>query len=323
MAVDSLPSAPGRERGRLFALLFPGLFWLTVFFALPLIVIVGYSFMTPGRSGRGELPLTIANYITLFTRDLYVNAYVRSLWFGILTTVICLAIGYPLALFIVRRSPRWRSLLLILVLIPFWTNFLVRTYAWMIILSNTGLVNTTLQAIDPADIQFSESIRQFPALHGTIYQLLSAIHGVGRALFNQIRLNTPGAVLIGLVYGELPFMILPIYASLDRFDFTLLEAASDLGASRARAFLRVMLPLTMPGVAAGSVLVFIPTVGQFVVSDLLGGAKVDLLGNLLQRLFTVSNPPNWPLGSALALIFMLVLTVGVILYFRATTEEDR
>jgi spermidine/putrescine transport system permease protein len=300
MAVDSLPAGQGErgplawlrrsERGRVAALLFPGAFWLTVFFALPLVVIVGYSVLTPGRSGRGQLPLTIGNYLTLLTRDLYVNAYLRSLWFGILTTVVCLLIAYPLALFVVQRTPRWRSILLILVLIPFWTNFLVRTYAWMIILSNTGLINTGIQAL-----------------------------GFGR----QTLLNTPGAVLVGLIYGELPFMVLPIYASLDRFDFTLLEAASDLGAGRRKAFLRVMLPLTMPGVAAGSVLVFIPTVGQFVVSDLLGGAKVDLLGNLLQRLFTVSNPPNWPLGSALALIFMLVLTIGVIFYFRVTTEDDR
>src|SRR6266540_2084913 len=223
MAIESISARRRRENGllrllrrsdaaRLWSLLFPGLFWLTVFFALPLVVI------------------------------------------------------------------------------PFWTNFLVRTYAWMIILSNTGVINSVLQAL---------------------------------GLARQTLLNTSGAVLAGLIYGELPFMVLPIYASLDRFDFTLLEAASDLGADRARAFLRVMLPLTMPGVAAGSVLVFIPTVGQFVVSDLLGGAKVDLLGNLLQRLFTRSNPPNWPLGSAMALIFMLVLTIGVIYYFRVTTEEDR
>jgi spermidine/putrescine transport system permease protein len=206
------------------------------------------------------------------------------------TTVACLLIGYPLSLYVIQRTPRWRSVLLFLILIPFWTNFLVRTYAWMIILSNNGVLNTLFQSL---------------------------------GLPRQTMLNTPGAVLIGLIYGELPFMVLPIYASLDRFDFTLLEAASDLGASRTRAFLRIMLPLTMPGVAAGSVLVFIPTVGQFVVSDLLGGAKVDMLGNLLQRLFTRSNPPNWPLGSAMALIFMIVLTISVIFYFRATTEEDR
>ena len=300
MALESLPSAkPGggllgwlrrSERARLGGLLFPGLFWLIVFFALPLVVILLYSFLTPGSTGNVVWRFTLDNYATLFTKDLYVNAYVRSLWMGIATTVICLLIGYPLALFIVQRSARWRGALLFLVLIPFWTNFLVRTFAWMIILSNNGVLNTLFQ-------------------------------GIG--LPRQTMLNTTGAVLVGLIYGELPFMVLPIYASLDRFDFTLLEAASDLGANRTRAFLRVMLPLTMPGVAAGSVLVFIPTVGQFVVSDLLGGAKVDMLGNLLQRLFTRSNPPNWPLGSAMALIFMLVLTVAVIFYFRVTTEEDR
>ncbi len=301
MAVETLPSSGRRDnavmrllRGssavRLWALLFPGLFWLIVFFALPLVVILLYSFLTPGQTGSVIWRFTLDNYATLFTKDLYVNAYVRSLWIGIVTTVICLLIGYPLALFIVQRSPRWRNLLLFLVLIPFWTNFLVRTYAWMIILSNNGVLNSLFQSI---------------------------------GLPRQTMLNTTGAVLAGLIYGELPFMVLPIYASIDRFDFTLLEAASDLGADRTRAFLRVMLPLTMPGVAAGSVLVFIPTVGQFVVSDLLGGAKVDMLGNLLQRLFTRSNPPNWPLGSAMALIFMLVLTIAVIFYFRITTEEDR
>jgi spermidine/putrescine transport system permease protein len=301
MAVETLPSVQRRENGllrllrrsqsvQLGALLFPGLFWLLIFFALPLVVIVIYSFLTPGPTGNVIWDFTLNNYITLFTKDLYVNAYLRSLWFGVATTVACLLIGYPLSLYVIQRTPRWRGVLLFLILIPFWTNFLVRTYAWMIILSNNGVLNTLFQSL---------------------------------GLPRQTMLNTPGAVLIGLIYGELPFMVLPIYASLDRFDFTLLEAASDLGASRTRAFLRIMLPLTMPGVAAGSVLVFIPTVGQFVVSDLLGGAKVDMLGNLLQRLFTRSNPPNWPLGSAMALIFMIVLTISVIFYFRVTTEEDR
>jgi spermidine/putrescine transport system permease protein len=278
------------ERARLGLLLFPGMFWLLLFFMIPLLVIVLYSFLTPGPTGNVIWQFTLNNYARLFTESVYLNAYWRSLWIGVVTTVICLLIGYPLALFIARSSPRWRGLLLFLVLIPFWTNFLVRTYAWMIILNNNGILNSLLQSL---------------------------------GLPRQALLNNTGAVLIGLIYGELPFMVLPLYASLDRFDFTLLEAASDLGASRFRAFLRVMLPLTMPGVAAGSVLVFIPTVGQFVVSDLLGGAKVDLLGNLLQRLFTRANPPNWPLGSAMAIIFMFVLTILVVFYFRTTTEEDR
>ncbi|MCS6939711.1 MAG: ABC transporter permease [Roseiflexaceae bacterium] len=278
------------ERLQLGLLLFPGLFWLVTFFALPLVVVVLYSFAASGPGGRIEWTFTLNNYRTLFTESLYVNAYWRSIWAGVWTTLACLILGYPLAYYIVRRPPRWRTVLLFLILIPFWTNFLVRTYAWMLILSNNGIINSAIQALG------LPSVALYPS---------------------------EGAVLVGLIYGSLPFMVLPIYASLARFDFTLMEAAADLGANQVQAFLRVMLPLTMPGVAAGSVLVFIPTVGQFVVSDLLGGAKVDYLGNLLQRLFTRSNPPNWPLGSAMAIVFMIVLTVAIIIYFRVTTEEDR
>ncbi len=271
-------------------LLFPALFWLTLFFAIPLIVIVLYSFATPSNTGAIIWNLTPTNYARIFSDAGYVNAYLRSIWTALLTTVICLLLGYPLALFIVQREARWRTVLLFLILIPFWTNFLVRIYAWMIILSNNGLLNSLLQSLSLGKVNFYPS---------------------------------EGAVLLGLVYGELPFMVLPLYAALDRFDFRLMEAASDLGANRLKAFTRVMLPLTMPGVAAGSVLVFIPTIGQFVVSDLLGGAKVDYIGNLLQRLFTRSNPPNWPLGSSMAIVLMTVLTAVIIFYFRTTTEDDR
>jgi len=279
-----------RERRNLTLLLSPGLLWLVLFFALPLLIILIYSFMTNGPRGNIVWQFTIEQYTTLFTRSIYVNAYLRSIWVSLLTTLACLLLGYPLALFIVRQPARWRTPLLFLILIPFWTNFLVRIYAWQIILSNNGLIN-------------------------------SALNSLGLPQLNL--LNTEGATLLGLVYGELPFMVLPLYAAIDRFDFTLLEAAADLGASRWRGFLRVMLPMTMPGIAAGSVLVFIPTLGQFVVSELLGGAKVDYLGNLIQRLFLRSNPPNWPLGSAMAMAMMLVLLVLILLYFRTTSEEDR
>lgn len=279
-----------RDRRNLVGLLAPGMLWLVLFFALPLLIILVYSFMTNGPRGNVVWSFTLDNYLTLFTRSIYVNAYLRSIWISVLTTLLCLLLGYPLALFIVRQPPRWRTVLLFLVLIPFWTNFLVRIYAWQIILSNNGLINSGLAALG------------LPGL---------------------TLLNTEGATLLGLVYGELPFMVLPLYAAIDRFDFTLMEAAADLGASKARAFLRVMLPMTMPGVAAGAVLVFIPTVGQFVVSELLGGAKVDYLGNLIQRLFLRSNPPDWPLGSAMAMAMMLVLMALIMLYFRSTTEDDR
>jgi spermidine/putrescine transport system permease protein len=279
-----------RDRIRLMLLLTPGLLWLVLFFALPLVIIVIYSFMTNDALGRVVYQPTLDNYITIFTQSLYINAYWRSIWTSVLTTVICLLLGYPLALFIARSPQQWRMPLLMLILIPFWTNFLVRIYAWQIILANNGLLNGLLEFI-----------------------------GIGRLSL----INNEGATLIGLIYGELPFMVLPLYAAIDRFDFTMMEAAADLGASKVQAFLRIMLPMTMPGVVAGSVLVFIPTLGQFVVSELLGGAKVDYLGNLIQRLFLRANPINWPLGSAMAVLMMIVLLVLIMLYFRATTEEER
>jgi spermidine/putrescine transport system permease protein len=207
---------------------------------------------------------------------------------GTLTTLLCLLLSYPLALFIVLQPRHWRSILILLVLIPFWTNFLVRTYAWMVILNNTGLIN-------------------------------SLITSLGGSRLNLI--NTEGAVVLGLVYGQLPFMVLPIYASLERFDFKLLEATADLGANRWQGFYRVMLPLTMPGIAAGSVLVFITAAGNYIVPSLLGGNKVFLIGNLLAQQFGPAQ--NQPLGSATALLVMLILTGGIILYFRMTSEEDR
>ncbi|WP_322488851.1 ABC transporter permease [Chloroflexus sp.] len=279
-----------RDRIRLALLLTPGLLWLLLFFALPLVIIFVYSFMTNDALGRVVYESTLNNYITIFTQSLYVNAYGRSIWTSVLTTVICLLIGYPLAVFIARSPQQWRMPLLMLILIPFWTNFLVRIYAWQILLANNGIINGFLEII-----------------------------GVGRLTL----LNTEGATLVGLIYGELPFMVLPLYAAIDRFDFTLMEAAADLGANKAQAFLRIMLPMTMPGIVAGSVLVFIPTLGQFVVSELLGGAKVDYLGNLIQRLFLRANPINWPLGSAMAVLMMLVLLVLIMMYFRVTSEEER
>ncbi|MBC8162481.1 MAG: ABC transporter permease [Roseiflexaceae bacterium] len=301
MATKTLPSADQHsvetaaalrrdQRNQVVGLLSPGLIWLLLFFVAPLLIIVVYSFLVRGQFGGVSWLPTIGNYVDLFTSPVYLNAYWRSILVSVLTTVLTILLAYPMALFIAQRSPRWKLVLLFLVLLPFWTNFLVRTYAWMIILNDNGVLNTILRSI---------------------------------GLPGQSILYTETATLLGLVYGELPFMVLPIYTSLDRFDFRLMEGAADLGANRWQAFRRVMLPMTMPGVIAGSVLVFIPTVGQFVVSELLGGAKVDYIGNLLQRLFLRSNPPNWPLGSAMAVVMMLILTLVIVLYFRGTTEDDR
>lgn len=269
-------------------LLAPATFWLGVFFLLPMVIIVLYSFLTRSPTGQVLWEFTFDNFIRLVNSPVYFTVFARSIWLGFVATALCLLFSYPLALFMVLQSSRWRSVLIFLVLIPFWTNFLVRTYAWMVILNNTGLINSIVTS-----------------LGGTRLQLI----------------NTEGAVLLGLVYGSLPFMILPIYATLSRFDFRLMEAAADLGANRWQAFYRVMLPLTMPGITAGSVLVFILAAGNYIVPALLGGNKIFLIGNLLEQQFGAAQ--NQPLGSAAALGVMLILTLGVIFYFRTTTEDER
>jgi spermidine/putrescine transport system permease protein len=277
-----------RKRLQLALLAGPAVFWLGLFFLTPFAIIILYAFLMRSETGGVLWQFNLGNFAKLFGDPIYLRIFWRSIWMGLVTTLLTLLISYPLALFIARQNARWRTFLLFLILIPFWTNFLVRTYAWMVILNNTGLINTVVTS-----------------LGGDRLQLI----------------NTQGAVLLGLVYGELPFMVLPIFASIDRFDFTLLEAANDLGANRWRAFLRVMLPLTAPGIAAGSVLVFIPTAGNYIVPALLGGNKVQLIGNLLEQQFGAAQ--NQPLGAAAALLVMFVLTASVIFYFRVTTEDDR
>lgn len=284
----SVRSETAAKRLRQVLLLGPAALWLGVFFVLPLLVIVVYSFLARGATGAVEWTFTLDNFVQLFRNADYLRVFGRSVWIGLEATVLCLIGSYPLALFIVRQTARWRTMLLFLVLIPFWTNFLVRTYAWMAILSTNGLINRL-------------------------------IVGLGGARLTL--LNTEGAVLLGLVYGHLPFMVLPIYAALRRFDFTLMEAASDLGANQWRAFLRVMLPLTMPGIAAGSVLVFILSAGNYIVPALLGGNKTAMIGNFLALQFGAAQ--NQPLGAAAALVIMLVLTAAVVVYFRMTTEDER
>lgn len=275
-------------RSRLGVLLGPAAFWLALFFLAPLAIILAYSLATRGPSGLVEWTLTLDNYVKLFTTPDFLRIFGRSLWYGVLTTIFCLLVGYPMAVAMVRSAPRRRTLLLFLVMIPFWTNFVVRTYAWKVLLNNNGVINNLLRSFD------------LPPL----------------AL-----INTPFAVMIGLIYTSLPFMILPLYTSIERFDFTLMEAAADLGAGTWNAFWRVMLPLTLPGITSGSVLVFIPTIGSYIVPDILGGAKVAMLGNTLALQFGAGR--NWPFGSAIAIIFMLLLTAGVMIYFRTVPETER
>ncbi len=267
--------------------------WLVLggFFVVPLLIMLLISFGQRGTYG-GLKPITdlgeyvasgafLANYRASLD-PLYLQIYWRSIWLAVVTTVLCLLVGYPIAYYIaVVASARRKNLLLALVVIPFWTSFLIRTYAWMLILRTEGLINTLLT---------QSGLLEAPL----------------ELLYNQF------AVMIGLVYGELPFMILPVYASLEKLELPLLEAGSDLGANPVQTFWRVTVPLTMPGIVAGVILVFIPSIGQFVVSDLLGGAKSILTGNLIQNQFAIAR--NKPFGSAVAFELMAVVLVLLLAY---------
>ncbi len=278
-----------RERKGLqvLGLMFPGGLWLILFFALPLALIFAISFMSRDDLSRPALPLTLVNYQQTFD-PLYINLFLFSVGLSLLTTLITLLIAFPVALFMARLPKRWRNIMTLLVMIPFWTNFLVRTYALQFLMRANGPINTVLLNLGLIDE---------PA------QLLS----------------TPFAVLVGLVYGELPFMILPLYTSLEKFDWSMIEAAQDLGANALKTLLRVMLPLTAPGILAGSILVFVPSVGSYITVELMGGGKINMIGRVIAQQFGQSS--NWPFGSAISLLLMIVVTVAALVYFRIGRGE--
>ncbi len=274
-------------------LILPGLLWMVAFLIVPLVLIVVLSFGWRGEYGPvdwGRTPseffsrLSLTNYVRLID-PLYMGVLGTSLRMAALTTAICLVVGYPVAYFLARTSERWRNLLLFLLLVPFWTNFLIRIYAWMLLLRTEGLVNRGLVAL------------------GLIPQPLQIMY-------------TPTAVMIAMVYEFLPFMVLPLYTSLEKLEPALLEAASDLYARPARTFLRVTLPLSLPGVIAGTILVFIPTMGMFVVPDLMGGARTALVGNLVQRQFLAAR--DWPFGAAASMVLMALTLAATVLYTRVS-----
>lgn len=258
--------------------LLPARVWMALFFVAPLAIIGAYSFLTRGDYGGVEYPWTIESY-TRLADPLYLAILWRSLWIAGLSTAICVAMGFPLALFISRAGKR-KNLYLQLVLLPFWTSFLVRTYAWLFILRDTGLINT----------------------------VLSALHMIKSPL---PLLYNDGAVLLGLVYSFLPFFVLPMYATLERLDPALAEAAADLGAPPWRTLWRVVIPVSKPGIIAGAVLVFIPCLGAYLTPDLLGGGKSVMLGNLVQNQFTTAR--DWPFGSAASLVLMLASAILLVL----------
>jgi spermidine/putrescine transport system permease protein len=286
--VNPPPASPELEAGARraasrhgFLLGLPGLLYLTVFFMVPLGIVVAYSFATRSRTGRTELRDWNLEAYGRLDDDIVRTIAVRSLWIALATTLISLVLAYPLAYYMSTRTPAVRNILLVGVMLPFWSNFLVRTYAWRVLLDSDGLVSQTTEAV-----------------------------GIGetRVLF------TPTAVLIGLVYGYLPFMVLPLYAAIERIDWSLVEAARDLHASAWTAFRRVVWPLSLPGVIAGSILVFVPSFGAYVPA-ILGGNKEGLLGSFIVSQFLSAR--NGPVGASLSVVVLSVMLVATLWYFRS------
>ena len=268
-------------------LLAPVTVWLGVFFLVPLLLILAYSFGTSGVYGGITLGFNPGNYLKVID-PLYLEIILRTFVIAFINTLLCLTLGYPLAYFIALKSGSWKNILILMVMIPFWTSLLLRAYAWVVILNGNGIANRTLQFLGITD------------------EPLTLIF-------------TPQAVLMGMVYSYLPFMILPLYAALEKFDVRLKEAAQDLGASRWHTFWRVTFPLSMPGVIAGSILVFIPSAGEFVIPDLLGGSRTTMTGNLIRAQFGQAR--DWAFGSALSVMLAVLLLGAIMFYVRKVGAE--
>lgn len=291
---------PDNRRGIL--LISPTLLWMFVLLIIPLVLVVITSFGQRDADGNVIYTFTFSNYLKLVGYstdapcgetpppcfdDLYINILTRSLTLAFQTTILAIVVGFPLAYFVARSPAKDRNLYLFLILVPLWTNFVIRIYAWIMLLRTQGVIN------------------------GVIGWLLGLV-GIEFTPFEM--LYTPGAVLVGMLYEFLPFMILPMYTSLEKIDNSLYEAAADLGARPWRSFLRVTLPLAAPGMVAGTILVFVPVMGTFIVSDILGGRQVILVGNLIQRQFLDARDPAF--GSAASIILMILTLIVTIFYTR-------
>ncbi|MEJ2404069.1 MAG: spermidine/putrescine ABC transporter permease PotB [Candidatus Thiodiazotropha sp.] len=263
--------------------------WLGLFVLLPHLLVVLTSLLTADTGHLAVYPFTLESYQRLWA-PIYAGVFWQSLWLSGVTTLICLLLGYPFAYLVARMSPGWRNFLLFMMVVPFWTNSLIRTYAIKLILGNKGLVNTLLLA------------------SGLVERPVQLLY-------------TEFAVIFGLVYILLPFLVLPLIASFDKLDKTLLEAAHDLGANRWQRFIHVVLPLTLPGVVAGCLIVFLPAMGMFYVSDLLGGAKNLLIGNVIKNQFLLTR--DWPFGSAISVGLILIMALLLYLYYWANRRIQR
>jgi len=275
-----------RSRGT--SLISPALLWLLLFIVAPLAIVVVVSLAARGPYGKTVYTFSPTNFLRALD-PLYLRAYWRSAWIATTTTLLCAVVSYPVAYYLALRAPeRWKRPLLLLTVIPFWTSFLIRTYAWILLLRSEGVINSVLMGTGSIGVPL-------------------------KLLYSDF------AVLVGQVYGELPFMILPIYVALDRLDVRLLEASQDLGANRFWTFVKITLPLSRPGLIAGIVLVFIPSLGAFITPDLLGGAKSVMIGNLIVNFFSGAQ---YTRGAAAALLIAVLIVVLLVVFRRSLEVED-
>lgn len=271
---------------------------VVTFMLLPLVIVLVYSFMEASPYGGVRPHFSFEAYTQLiYERDLfdqmvfnptYIVIFIRSVWIALISVVTCLLIGFPVAYYIAMQNPDRRNLLILLITIPFWTNLLVRTFCWILVLRDNGLINNGLIA------------------SGLIENPVTLLY-------------TDGAIILGLIYTYIPFMVLPIYASLERLDLRLIEAARDLYATKWGALRHIVIPMAAPGIFAGSLLVFIPAIGAFIAPELLGGGKKLMLGSLVQLQF--SSARNWPFGSALAIVIMIIVMGALMFYARGTRKS--
>jgi len=277
-------------------------FWLSLFFLAPFAIVFKISFADPlvaqppftpffdwAQEGQHRLLATLDNYRFLTEDKLYWVSYLKSIKIALISTGLCLLLGFPMAYAIARTPYPWRNLLLLLVILPFWTSFLLRVYAWMIMLGKEGLINSMLEGVGLID---------------------SPLH----------LLYTDGAVYVGIVYSYLPFMVLPLYATLEKLDLDLHDAAADLGAKPLQVFRDITLPVAMPGIIAGSLLVFIPALGEYVIPALLGGLDSLMIGRTLYDEFFINR--DWPLASAVATVLLLILILPIMLFQRMQQESE-
>ncbi len=272
-----------------FVTILPVSIWMLAFFIVPLILILVVSFASRGEAGDIVYSFTLSNYARIFDK-LYLTIFFKSILIGLVTTIICLVLGYPFAFIIARSGKKLKPLFLLLIMLPFWTNSLVRTYAMIILLRTEGIINTVLLNIGLIDVPL-------------------------QLMYNNM------AVMIGMLYMMFPFMVLPLYASIDKLDMSLLEAAEDLGANPLNKFLKVTLPLTKGGIFSGSLLVFVPTLGLFFITDLMGGSKVMLMSNLVKNQFLTAR--DWPFGSAISVVLMVVMIILIFYYTKFSGNKNK